>query len=545
MDLCIPSLLSFPFSAPRFLLPIMVGRVHFKERTNSFWNGDPSTKPEIRGRTTSSINQFTTTQFIGWMMWGFSMVPLAVCSMLSVGPYITYLAKLNSDENNHTSLWGLTRVPYDSYWPYLTTISIIFMATSVFIGGPLADVSPNRKQWLIYTSAIGGCLLPLLIILFPSSGKLWHFIPVVYLPSTALTNLSGVIWASYMIDMIPESQRAKKIATSFALSAFGFVVFGAIAVYIEAQYDVCGEDSLSKLSNSTLNFNSTDCVDGVLREGVPNPQMESIVTITMPLACVWGLVCLAVVAHLLPNLPASREPKHGTLLKEATMNIKDTVRKVREFPQFTKYMANEMIVAISDTTIATLFSVVATDKLGMKSADVAAVLSTSVVFVVSFNMIAGVIIERKIVQPKTLILIGRLGVVCNILFFAFSVDTVGEFWLAGIIFGIANGIMGVTATQLFSMIIPPVYKSEFFALRSVNASLLSWMGPLLFGVINQVVGFTAACASLAIYVIVGTMFLMSVDVETGVRAALNFEEEDRAAMELTDARVQRDVVPVV
>ena len=211
--------------------------VTFVERRNSFWDGSAENPPSVRGRTTSLVHSFTNTEFLGWCFWLLSVVPLAVVQVLSIGPYITYLAKLNSDENM-TSL-GFHEVPYDSYWSYLTTISILLMAITTLIGGPLADVSPNRKQWLLFTTLLGGCVLPLIIIFLPSTGSFWHLVPLVYLPSTALTNLSGVIWSSYIVEMIPESQRALRIAQSFLLSAVGFVMFGGLAVAIEQMHDPC------------------------------------------------------------------------------------------------------------------------------------------------------------------------------------------------------------------------------------------------------------------------------------------------------------------
>ena len=204
--------------------------------------------------------------------------------------------------------------------------------------------------------------------------------------------------------------------------------------------------------------------------------------------------------------------------------------QLRTFPQTTTYLLNEAIVAISDTTIATLFAVIASDKLHMASSDVAAVMSTSIVFVVISNLIAGEIMKRELVTATKLILLGRLGIMCNQLYFAFAVDTVKEFWISGVFFGIFNGLLGVTSTQLFSSLIPPVYKSEFFALRSVNSKLLAWIGPLVFGIINSY-SFSLAVASLTVYTIIGSAFLMCVDVQKGVQTALNFEEGEQESTE--------------
>ncbi|GMI25547.1 hypothetical protein TeGR_g3876 [Tetraparma gracilis] len=477
----------------------------FTVRRDSYW--------EPHGPRHSSVcNEFTNRQFMGWAVWLLAVVPLAVVQVLSIGPYITYLARLNSEEDQ-TSLFGSILIPYDSYWSYLTTVSILLMALSTLVGGPLADVTPRRKDILIFTTLLGGCVLPLIIIFLPSTGKFWHFVPLVYLPSTALTNLAGVIWHSYLIDMVPESQRAMRLAQSFLMAAVGFVVFGGVAVFIEGLHDPCSGDA-------------DVCVDGELPEGAANPQMEAIVTYTMPIACAWGMACLLFVHHALPPLAASRKPSRPSLIGEAFNNLRVTAKKLGKFPQTSWYLANEAVVACGDTTIATLFSVIALDKLGLASADVAQVMSVSIVFVVTSNMIAGVLMKRELLTPIKLIIIGRSGTVLNSLYFAFYVRDLKTFWISGIFFGCFNGLLGVTSTQLFSSLVPPVYKSEFFALRSVNAKLLAWIGPLLFAVVTTAGSFELAVASLGLYTVAGTVLLLRVDVARGMDAALNFEEEE-------------------
>jgi MFS-type transporter involved in bile tolerance (Atg22 family) len=334
--------------------------------------------------------------------------------------------------------------------------------------------------------------------------------------------------------MVPESQRAMRLAQSFLMAAAGFVVFGGVAVFIEGLHDPCSGDA-------------DVCVDGKLPEGAANPQMEAIVTYTMPIACAWGMACLLFVHHALPPLAASRKPSRPSLIGEAFNNLRVTAKKLGKFPQTSWYLANEAVVACGDTTIATLFSVIALDKLGLASADVAQVMSVSIVFVVTSNMIAGVLMKRELLTPIKLIIIGRSGTVLNSLYemrakrralqapsltllspryFAFYVRDLKTFWISGIFFGCFNGLLGVTSTQLFSSLVPPVYKSEFFALRSVNAKLLAWIGPLLFAVVTTAGSFELAVASLVVYTVAGTVLLLRVDVARGMDAALNFEEEE-------------------
>ena len=151
---------------------------------------------------------------------------------------------------------------------------------------------------------------------------------------------------------------------------------------------------------------------------------------------------------------------------------------------------------------------------------IAAVMAASVTIVVITNLVSGQALKSRYVTEKSLVLAGRGLQGLNILYFAAFVTSPLRFWFAGMVMGVSNGLTSVASTQLFSRLIPPIYKSEFFSLRSVNAKVLAWTGPLLFGLLNGLAGFELAVCSLAVYLAVGTGFLLCVDVEKGIEMAL-------------------------
>ena len=106
-------------------------------------------------------------------------------------------------------------------------------------------------------------------------------------------------------------------------------------------------------------------------------------------------------------------------------------------------------------------------------------------------------------------------------FLGWLIDPRTDFYLLGIIAGMAMGGSQATARALQASFTPPDRSAEFFGFWAISGRFASIFGPLIYGAAIIVAGgVRPGILALGIFFLFGGILLMCVDEQEGTQAAL-------------------------
>src|SRR5512140_746464 len=94
-------------------------------------------------------------EIFGWAMydWANSAFSTTVVTVF-LGPYLTAITKTAADTNGLLYMFEVP-IRYDSFFPYLISVSVLLQVTFLPILGALADYSHLRKQMMQLFCVVG------------------------------------------------------------------------------------------------------------------------------------------------------------------------------------------------------------------------------------------------------------------------------------------------------------------------------------------------------------------------------------------------------
>ena len=110
---------------------------------------------------------------------------------------------------------------------------------------------------------------------------------------------------------------------------------------------------------------------------------------------------------------------------------------------------------------------------------------------------------------------------------AFLAQTVNQFYLVGIIGGIAIGSSQSASRTMLALLTPDEKMGEFFGFYSLTGKMASIVGPLVYGEIARITGEQRyAIISILAFFITGVIILQTVNEEKGKKIALEWKDEE-------------------
>ena len=137
-----------------------------------------------------------------------------------------------------------------------------------------------------------------------------------------------------------------------------------------------------------------------------------------------------------------------------------------------------------------------------------------------FNFIA------KAIGTKRAIIISLVIWIGTILYAYAALKTARDFLIMGAVIGLVLGGSQALSRSLYSLMIPKGKEAEYFSLYEVSDKGTSWLGPLLFGLAFQFTNsYRISILSLAIFLILGLVLLLFVNVNKAIQEAGNNEQK--------------------
>jgi UMF1 family MFS transporter len=242
----------------------------------------------------------------------------------------------------------------------------------------------------------------------------------------------------------------------------------------------------------------------------------------------WGLherdtfvsVALWMALFTVPTLLWLREgrakkplPAGSTYLQAGFRQVLQTLRRVKEYGELSKYFVANLIYNDGMTTVISFATIFASRVLGMSEDESILLILMSQGTGMFGALLFGYLGDR--LGQKRAILITLAGW-CLIVIWAYELGLFGsaktEFWMLAFLAGLMLGGNFVVSRSLLGLFTPEAHRAEFFGFFSLAGRLASLLGPLVYGLFIDLTGsMQTGILSLIAFFIVGTLLLLLVD----------------------------------
>ena len=232
----------------------------------------------------------------------------------------------------------------------------------------------------------------------------------------------------------------------------------------------------------------------------------------------WGLFALPTIL-LLRDRGHPKGPRQSLVAAGVggLRQVITTLRHVRRFPMLFTFLVAFLIYNDGVQTVITQAGPFAQEAFSITAEDL-----MLVVLMIQFVALPGALavgwISERVGPYRTLL--GCLAVWVLLLFAAFFVTTVGEFWAMGFVVALVLGGTQSVSRAVMGLMTPESQSAEFFGFFSLSGKAASPLGPFLFGTILAITKSPhIAILSLLVFFVVGTLLVVRVDIPRGQREA--------------------------
>ena len=409
---------------------------------------------------------------LSWCLYDWADSAFATTVMAAVLPiYYSQVAGVNLPGNTATVYWG-----------YTVAIALVVSALLAPVMGAIADYSGIKKRLLLSFAALG--ILATALLYYVKTGD-WLTASLFFILGNIGFAMSEVFYNALLPHVADSSEINSVSVKGYALGYFGGgVLLGINMAMIELMED--------KMLATRLSF----------------------ITVSIW----WAVFTIPLILNV-KEPPVKRFESEKINPVTASFNrLLKTFRELRSYRQLFLFLAAFWVYNDGIGTIIKMATIYGAE-IGIGQTDlIGALLMTQFVgipFSFAFGRLA------NITGAKNAILFG-LFVYTIISISGYFIQTALHFWVLAFFVGTVQGGTQALSRSLFGTMLPREKTAEFFGFYGMSSKFAGIVGPLVFAVVSQVTGSSRlSIVSLILFFILGAYLLSRVDVEQGVRAALN------------------------
>ncbi|MEQ9620026.1 MAG: MFS transporter [Deltaproteobacteria bacterium] len=409
---------------------------------------------------------------LSWCLYDWADSAFATTVMAAVLPvYYSQVAGVNLPGNTATVYWG-----------YTVVLALVISALLAPVMGAIADYSGIKKRLLLTFAALG--IFATALLYYVTTGD-WLTASLFFILGNVGFAMSEVFYNALLPHVADPSQIDRVSVKGYALGYLG----GGILLAINIAMIELMED---KMLATRLSF----------------------ITVS-----VWWAVFTIPLILNVKEPPARRFGSESINPVTAGFNrLLKTFSELRSYRQLFLFLAAFWVYNDGIGTIIKMATIYGAE-IGIGQTDlIGALLMTQFVgipFSFAFGRLA------KITGAKNAILFG-LFVYTLISIGGYFMETALHFWVLAFFVGTVQGGTQALSRSLFGTMLPREKTAEFFGFYGMSSKFAGIVGPLVFAVVSQLTGSSRlSIVSLILFFILGAYLLSRVDVEKGVRAAMN------------------------
>ena len=371
----------------------------------------------------------------------------------------------------------------EAWWGWGYGISMLFIGLISPVLGALADYSGTRKQYLIGFSLL--CILATALLVLVKEGDIWLGIGLFALANIGFNG--GITFYNAFLKDISRSENMGRISGyGFALGYIG----GLISLFL---------------------------VYPLIQGGLGNENLH-LYRLSFPVTAGFFLICAV------PAFIYLKERKNSTTSIPNVAywtigfrRVMETFHEIRRFTELFKYFLAYLIYIDGINTVIIFSGIFATKVLGFSPKDLIiffiVMLVSAALGAYAFGFITDRIGAKRTIN---LTLMGWIGLIV----WAFFISSKAEFYMLGLIAGVALGSNQSASRTLLGLFAPRKKVTEFYGFFSLTGKLAATIGPPIYGVIATATGSQRwAVLSIGVFFIVGFFLLQMVNEKAGIEAA--------------------------
>lgn len=422
-------------------------------------------------------------EIFGWAMYDFANSAFAT-TILSV-IFNHYFAQVVAGGEKGVEVLGL-RLHGASFFTFVISLSMAVSAVLSPFLGAVADASASKKRFLM-----AFCYVAVL-----STGLLYFVREGLYWRGAILFGIANIGFAGgnvYYNAFLPEISTDENVGRISGLGwALGYIGGGTLLALnlVMLQYP-------QWLGFPSGAFTVQDCFLSV---------------------SLWWFLFSLPTFLLLKERGVSSKPFQGSPLREGYRRLGQTLRRVRNFGELTKFLVAFLIYNDGIETVIVMASIFGAEVLKMTTGEI----------ILYFLMIQGIAfwgsllfgyLADKIGNKRTILI--ALAVWSLVVIWAFRLgliwDPKTEYWMLGILAALVLGGSQAASRSLQGLLTPIANSAEFFGFFAVSGKFASVFGPLIYGILIALTGSVrSGILSVLIFFVLGMAILWTVDEKKGI-----------------------------
>ena len=360
---------------------------------------------------------------------------------------------------------------------------IIFLAAPVL--GAISDYSSSKKQFLMFFCYLGSVFS--ILLFFCGPGEVWQTLLFFVLAQIGFVG-GNSFYDAFLPQIVTEDKLDRVSGLGYAYGYIGGGIQFALSLALIAGHDWFGLTTVEAARYS------------------------------MAMAGVWWGGFALVTFRLLREAPSPETQPAGhafsRLAAYTAIGFQRTIataRKVGRFKHLLIFLIAFMIYNDAIQTVIKMASIYGLDEIGLTQTGILLTLLV-IQFVAFFGALLFGWIAEKVSAKQALM--ATLLLWTGVAIFGYSMTTISQFFINGIIVGLAMGGSQALSRSLYGSMIPPGASAEFYGFYSVFSKFTAIIGPALFGFVDLFTGSSRiAILSLVLFFLVGLALLALVDVK--------------------------------
>jgi len=402
----------------------------------------------------------------GWIMYDFANSSFTTIIVTVI--YSVYFKNVVvAQDELGTALWGRA-----------ISISMLLVAISAPIFGAVADYSRAKKKFLFYN-----CYLTVIftaLLFFVRAGNIYKGM-IFFIIANFAFNSGNVFYNALLPDIASREEMGKVSGWGWSVGYIG----GLIALLLM----------------------------------LPLVHNNWIPLVFPSVAAFFGI--FAIPTFLLFQ-EVKKPSKRTNYFKTAVIRIKRSLKNIKNFKELIKFILSYLIYNDGIIIVISFAAIYGATRFGMSTKQLINYFVIANLTSMIGAFIFGYIFD-KIGAKKTITI--TLIIWMIVVIWAFMCKTINEFYLIGLLAGIAIGSSQSCSRTMLALLTPDNKMAEFFGFYSVTGRIASIIGPLVYGEVARITGNQKwAILSVLIFFVTGAVLLQTVNEEKGKQTALDWVE---------------------
>ncbi len=408
-----------------------------------------------------------TKNIFSWIMYDFANSSFTTIIVTVV--YSKYFVQTVVNQGEYgTALWGRA-----------VSISMLLVALSAPIFGAVADFSRAKKTFLFYNTYL--TIIFTALLYFVRAGDI----------------TKGMLF--------------------FIIANFGYN--SANVFYNALLPDITTRENMGKVSGWGW---GVGYIGGMISLLLALPLVHNHWTaLTYPMVASFFAIFSIFIFVMLKEV--HRPSKRTNYFRTAVQRIRVSAKNIGNFRELLKFIVSYLIYNDGIVVIISFASIYGASRFGMTTKQ----LITFFIMMQPSSMLGalffGYVLDK--IGPKRTINIS-LVLWMGVLLGAFFCQSVTQFYIVGIVAGLAIGSSQSSSRTMLALLTPDAKMGEFFGFYAFTGKMSSIIGPVLYGEIARITGEQRwAILSVSVFFVVGFILLQTVNEQKGRAVALNWKDD--------------------